>query len=83
MPESIPPEPTPAMARPNMKAIEFGAAPHRAEPTSNRKIDVMNVTLMLNTVYSLPNTSWKAQLVSMYAVPYQPMSSAELNSLVI
>ena len=71
------------MARPSMKAIEFGAAPQRAEPTSNKRIDVMNVTLILNTVYSLPNTSWNAQLVSKYAVPYQPMSSAELNSLVI
>ena len=71
------------MALPRMKAIELGAAPQRAEPASNRTTDVKNVALTLKTWYIFPNTSWKAQLVSRYAVPYQPMSSAELNSLVI
>jgi hypothetical protein len=71
------------MALPKMKAMEFGAAPQTAEPTSNIRMDVRKVALMLKRVYSFPNTSWKAQLVSRYAVPYQPISPAELNSLVI
>jgi hypothetical protein len=79
----MPPDPRPAMVLPRMKATEFGAAPQRAEPVSNSRMDVRKVALMLKKVYSFPNTSWKAQLVSRYAVPYQPISPAELNSLVI
>ncbi len=79
----MPPDPKPAMLLPRIKAIELGAAPQRAEPTSNNAIEVKKTALMLNKVYIFPNTSWKAQLVSRYAVPYQPISSAELNSLVI
>jgi len=39
-PEKIPAEPRPAIARPKMKLAEFGAAPHRAEPTSKTTTDV-------------------------------------------
>jgi hypothetical protein len=66
-----------------MKATEFGAAPQMAEPASKRRMDVRKVALMLKKAYSFPNTSWKAQPVSRYAVPYQPISLAELNSSVI
>ena len=83
MPDRTPPDPRPAIALPRMKAIEFGAAPQRIEPTSNSRMDVRKVALMLKKVYSLPNTSWKAQLVSKYAVPYHPISLTELNSSVI
>jgi hypothetical protein len=33
-PEKMPAEPRPAMARPTMKAVELGAAPHIADPIS-------------------------------------------------
>jgi len=33
-PEKIPAEPRPAMARPTMNAVEFGAAPHIVDPIS-------------------------------------------------
>lgn len=82
-PVSTPPDPKPAIDLPRMKAIEFGAAPQRAEPTSKSKMDVRKVTLTLKILYSFPNTSWKAQLVSRYVVPYQPISPADLNSSVI
>jgi hypothetical protein len=82
-PERMPPDPRPAMALPRMKATEFGAAPQRAEPASNSRMDVRKVALTLKKVYSFPNTSWKAQLESRYAVLYQPISPTELNSLVI
>lgn len=35
-PPEMPDEPMPAMARPMMKAVELGAAPQIAEPTSKR-----------------------------------------------
>lgn len=35
-PEKMPQEPNPAIALPMMKAVELGAAPHTAEPISNR-----------------------------------------------
>ena len=71
------------MARPTMNATELGAAPQMAEPTSNRTTAVKNTTLTEKSVYSLPKTSKKAQLVSRYAVPYQPMSLVEAKSFVI
>lgn len=77
MPDWTPPAPRPEMALPIIKAIEFGAEPQTAEPTSNRKTAARNVYLTSKVVYSFPNTNKKAQLVSRKAVPYQPMSSAE------
>jgi hypothetical protein len=38
-PENIPADPIPAMARPMIKAVDDGAAPHRAEPPSKITID--------------------------------------------
>ena len=37
-PEKIPDEPVPATARPTMKAVELGAAPHNRDPTSKRQM---------------------------------------------
>ena len=42
-PENIPAEPKPAIARPTMNAIEFGAAPQSADPISNTKTEIRNV----------------------------------------
>ena len=47
VPEKSEAEPRPAMARPMMKAIDEGAAPHRAEPTSKMRIDSMAISLVL------------------------------------
>lgn len=57
MPDVMPPDPTPAIALPRMKAIEFGAAPQRAEPASKSMIDPKKTDLMLKTMYIFPNTS--------------------------
>jgi hypothetical protein len=46
-PLEIPAAPTPAKARPTMKATELGAAPDTAEPASNRKTALKKVYLML------------------------------------
>ena len=83
MPAWTPPAPSPAILRPKIKAIEFGAAPQIAEPISNSKTAARKVFLTFKKVYILPKTNKKAQLVSRYDVPYQPMSSTEWNSLVI
>jgi hypothetical protein len=37
-PHITPAEPNPAMARPTMKAVEVGAAPQIADPSSKNKI---------------------------------------------
>jgi hypothetical protein len=37
-PEKIPAEPIPAIARPTMKALELGAPPQSADPTSKTRI---------------------------------------------
>lgn len=79
----MPADPSPATARPMMKATELGAAPQRAEPASNSVMADRNTTLMLKKVYNLPNMSWKAELLSRYALPYQPMSVTEWKSSVI
>jgi hypothetical protein len=46
VPEKIPAEPIPAMARPTMKAWEFGAPPQRADPTSNMVIAMRNIVFV-------------------------------------
>ena len=45
-PEKIPAEPTPAMARPTIRAAELGAAPQTAEPTSKIPMEVRKTVLM-------------------------------------
>lgn len=44
-PLNSPPAPRPAIALPQMKATEFGAAPHRADPTSKTKTREMKIHL--------------------------------------
>jgi hypothetical protein len=45
-PEKTPAEPKPAMARPRMKQMEFGAAPQRVEPISKRAMAVRKTTFV-------------------------------------
>lgn len=70
------------MALPIMKATEFGAAPQRTEPISNKRTEHRKVVFTLK-VYNFPKASKKAQLVSRYAVPYQPTSLNAWNSSVM
>src|SRR3569833_2647236 len=76
-PPCTPPAPSPAMARPMIKATEFGAAPQIAEPISNKSTAAKKEYFTSRIAYIFPNTRRKAQLVSRYAVPYQPMSLVE------
>ena len=46
----MPEPPSPAMARPTMNAVEVGAAPHKADPTSKVRMDAKKVYLMLKEV---------------------------------
>lgn len=46
-PDMTPAEPIPAIARPIMKALEVGAAPHNAEPVSKRIIEIIKMILLL------------------------------------
>jgi hypothetical protein len=45
IPDITPDEPAPAIALPIMRAIEFGAAPQTAEPTSNRQMEAKKMFL--------------------------------------
>ncbi len=42
-PEKMPAPPRPAIARPTIKTIEFGAAPHMTDPISNRATVIKKV----------------------------------------
>jgi len=46
-PEKMPADPIPAMALPRINAVELGAPPHRADPTSKIKIAIRNTSLVL------------------------------------
>ena len=45
-PEKMPADPRPAIARPIMKAVELGAAPQRADPTSKITIEIRKTHLV-------------------------------------
>jgi hypothetical protein len=45
-PEKIPAAPTPATARPMMRAVEFGATPQMSEPSSKMKSAMRYTHLM-------------------------------------
>lgn len=62
--------PTPEMARPMMKATEFGAVAQIREPTSNSSNADKNTNLPEYLEKSLPEGSWNAQLGRRYADPY-------------
>lgn len=83
IPERIPEEPSPAIARPKMKAFELGLAPHMAEPTSKRVQARRKTTLALKSLYTLPINKLKLHVVKRYADPYHPMSEIESKSSVI
>ena len=59
-PEYKPAAPTPAMARPAMKAPELGAVAHTKLPSSKMATATRYTTLVEKMVNSLPNSSWKA-----------------------
>lgn len=71
-PAMMPALPIPAIALPTIKATEFGAAPHRADPTSKTKMRIKNTYFAVWKVYILPMSNWKQELVNMNADPYHP-----------
>jgi hypothetical protein len=79
----MPAAPTPDIALPTMKAVELGAAPHKAEAASNSRTLERKTVFRGYSVYSVPKSSWNAQQVSRYALPYQPTSVREWNCSVI
>lgn len=57
LPAKIPAEPMPAMARPTIKAVEFGAVAHIREPTSKTNIEHRYAHLRLKKVKKRPHSS--------------------------
>lgn len=62
-PEKIPADPTPATARPMMRAVEDGAIPHMKDPNSKMKSAERNTHFKLKKVNSFPKNSWNEQVV--------------------
>lgn len=89
----IPAAPSPVIARPRINTTEDGAAPLIADPTSKTPIAVMKMDfgelkgkgsrVVMQREYRRPQKSWKAQSVSMYELPYQPMWLSELKASVM
>jgi hypothetical protein len=60
---------TPAMARPTMKAVEFGATAQSRLPTSKTKMAARYVHLTENVLYMAPYMGCNAVAVRRYAEP--------------
>ena len=63
LPAKIPAEPTPAIARPMINAVEFGAAPQINEPTSKIIMDTEYAHLRLKKVKNRLHNNWHEQVV--------------------
>ena len=83
LPAKIPAEPIPAMARPTIRAVEFGEVAQMRDPSSKIIIEVKYDHLRLKKVNNLPQSSWNEHEVRKYAEPYQPTCSIEWNCWVI
>lgn len=66
-----------------LRAIDEGAAPQITLPTSKKTMDIRNVHFVSYIWYSLPKNGLKMAHVSMYALPYHPMSEMESKVFVI
>lgn len=82
-PLPIPAAPTPAMARPIIRATEVGATPQIKLPTSNINIQARKVIFRGKYLYTFPHVDWKPPIVINVAEPYQDTSLRVWNSSVI
>jgi hypothetical protein len=66
-----------------MRVMDVGATAHINEPTRNMPRETRYDHFMLKSMNMRPYMGWNADAVSRYDDPYHPMSSGELNSLVM
>lgn len=83
LPVRIPALPSPAIDRPIMRVMELGAIPQIKDPTKNIPRDMRYDHFILKSMKMRPYNGWNADAVRRYEEPYHPMSSGELNSLVM
>ncbi len=57
LPAKIPADPTPAMARPTINAVEFGEVPQMSEPTSKMAMETRYAHLRLKKVKNRPHNN--------------------------
>ena len=82
-PTDMPAPPTPAMARPTIRAVLFGAMPQIRLPTSKINTEMMKVILRSKYLKALPQAASRPPKVMKYAAAYQETSSRPPNSSVI
>lgn len=83
LPEKIPADPTPAIARPTINATDEGATPHIRDPSSKIRMEMTYGHLRLKRTNIRPQSSWNEHAVRKYPDPYHPTSWIEWNCLVI
>ncbi len=73
----MPAPPAPAIARPTIRAVLFGATPQMRLPSSKMKTANRKDHLRLKYLYALPHVDWNAAMVKKKAEPYHPTSLRE------
>lgn len=74
-PDTMPEHPRPEIALPMIRTVEFGAAPHIAEPISKMATLRMKIHLIENIVYNFPTGSWKQDILIIMLVAIQCVQS--------
>jgi hypothetical protein len=82
-PVPSPAAPSPAMARPKIRVVEFGATPQIRLPSSKTRTASKNVNFRGKYLYAFPQEDWKPPLTMKKAEPYHDTLSRPLNSSVI
>jgi hypothetical protein len=83
IPAKTPAAPLPAIARPTMNMLDVTAAPQISDPTWKINAKAKKVGLIGKMEMILPLMGCRAEMVNMYAAPYQPISEVEWKRLVI
>ncbi len=63
LPAKIPAEPSPEIALPIIKAVEFGEMAQMRDPSSKMQIETRYAHLRLKKVKKRPQSSWQEQVV--------------------
>jgi len=80
---ATPPAPRPEMARPTIKALDVGAAPHTMLPTRKTAEKERYTQFRGKAEAIFPATGVKAQMANVYAAGYHAICDVSPNSVVM